>query len=48
MMVKVQRIAKNPLEAAKEEENEAVAMHKLEREERAQSKGCWGKVNKKK
>jgi hypothetical protein len=45
MMIKVQRIAKNPLDAAKEEENEAVAMHKLEREERHQAKGCCGKVN---
>lgn len=44
MMVKVQRIAKNPLEAAKEEENEAVALQKLEREERLQNKNSCCKV----
>lgn len=45
MMIKVQRIAKNPLEAAKEEENEAVALKKIEKEERESNKNsCW-KVN---
>lgn len=41
MMIKVQRIARNPLDAAKEEENEAVAMHKIEKDERA-GNGCFG------
>ena len=44
MMIKVQRIAKNPLEAAKEEENEAVALHKLEKEERMQNKNSCCRV----
>jgi len=44
MMVKVQRIAKNPLEAAKEEENEAVALKKIEKEEREANKKACCKV----
>lgn len=44
MMIKVQRIAKNPLEAAKEEENEAVALHRMEKEEYERSKNSCCKV----
>jgi hypothetical protein len=41
MMFKIQRIVRNPVEAAKEEENEAVAMHQYEREERQREKSSW-------
>ena len=39
MIDKVKKIAKNPLEAAQEEENQALAMEKLMEEEMRQNKG---------
>eukprot|EP00831_Metopus_contortus_P005409 TRINITY_DN12048_c0_g2_i4.p2 TRINITY_DN12048_c0_g2~~TRINITY_DN12048_c0_g2_i4.p2 ORF type:complete len:150 (-),score=47.88 TRINITY_DN12048_c0_g2_i4:3-452(-) len=48
MMEKVKRIAKNPLEAAREEENEAVAFQKAEKEERERDKKRCCKRKKKK
>lgn len=39
MIHKVKKIAKNPLEAAQEEENQALAMEKVMEEERKKNKG---------
>lgn len=39
MIHKVKKIAKNPLEAAQEEENQALAMEKIIEEEKKKNKG---------
>ena len=44
MIHKVKKIAKNPLEAAQEEENQALAMEKVMEEERKKNKGKKRKV----